>query len=295
MLKKLLGIAFFVFLLVACRNNNPRTTTDMDEEMTGFDQIEEVKEIYYRFPSPDEMLSFIDREKIHFDDRLLLPVEYANSYLDSRSQALNLGVYIADMAYVTLFQRQKEAYTYFQVIYGLSDKLRISSAFDIDLMQRLEENFKNPDSLKVLADIALNDITSYLISNDKEKTFAIISIGGFVESLHLAFNLAGEYDSDSEIVQRISDQKYVLDNIINYALEFASDQNVSGAISLLHPIRGIYNELHTSTEETTVTKADDGKLLISGGSKISITKDQYEKLRQITLATRKKITENLEN
>jgi hypothetical protein len=87
----------------------------------------------------------------------------------------------------------------------------------------------------------------------------------------------------------------VLDNIINYALEFASDQNVSGAISLLHPIRGIYNELHTSTEETTVTKADDGKLLISGGSKISITKDQYEKLRQITLATRKKITENLEN
>ena len=295
MLRQLLLFASVLILVIACRTGNPVDNTSNTETLTGFEQMDEVKDVYYRFPSPDEMLHFIDREKLNFNEDIVLPVEHANSYLDSRSQALNLGVYIADMAYITLFQRQKEALTYFQVVYGLSDKLRISSAFDLDMMKRFEDNFNKPDSLKALADIALTDITDYLVANDKEKTFVMISIGGFVESLYIAFQLAGDYDAENEIVQRISDQKYVLDNLINYSLEFSGDNNVSEAIAYLHPIRVVYNELLSTDEETRVEKDAEGKLIISGGNKINITAEQYNKLRNVTFATRKKITQNLEN
>jgi hypothetical protein len=294
-LKFLFGILLFIGI-AGCKTSPkaPEPSTE-GEKSLGFDQLEEMKSIYYRFPSPDEMLSIIDKEKIKFSDRLVLPVDNSKSFLDSRSQALNLGVYIADLAYISLFQRQKETLTYFQVVYGLSDKLRISSAFDVKLMQRFEENLKFPDSLKALTNEAMTNVTNYLVQNDKEKTFAIISIGGYVESLYLAFNIVGNYDENNQIIQRISDQKLVLENLINYALIYASDNNVAESIKLLHPIRSCYNELNATQEDTKVSRGKDGKLIISGGQKITISEEQYNKLRDVTFATRKNITENKEN
>ncbi len=291
----LLGV-FLILFVLSCRNRNSDTKKDVVEDnLTGFEQMENMKEIYYRFPSPDEMLNFIDKAELEFNDIAILPIENAKTFLDSKSQALNLGIYIADLAYITLFQRQKEALTYFTVVYGLSDKLRITSAFDPILLKRFEDNLSNVDSLKSLTDEAMTSITNYLVENDKEKVFAIISIGGFVESLYLAFSLAGEFDEENLIMQRISDQKLVLKNLISYSLEFSDDPNVEDAIKLLSPLRKVFNELKTETEETTVDKTEDGKLIIKGGEKITITEAQYYKLRDVTFKTRKLITENQEN
>ncbi len=294
-MKYLKAVIICCLFLLACQNRSNVQNQIENENMTGFDETEEVKDIYYRFPSPDEMLNIIDKEKLAFNDELPLPVERASRYLDSKSQALNLGVYIADLAYITLFQRQKEALTYFQVVYGLSDKLRISSAFDPSMLKRFENNIGSLDSLKMLSDEALIDITNYLARNNKEKIFALVSIGGFIESLYLAFQIVDEYSEDNIIIQRICDQKLVLDNLMNFSLEYAGDNNVSEAIQLIHPVRAVYNELVASSEETQVSKDDQGKLIIKGGQKIKITKEQFNKLREATLNTRKKITENLEN
>jgi hypothetical protein len=294
---KIIIIALLLVAVFGCRNV-PKTNEPVaeDSKELEMDQLEvDVKEIYYRFPSPDEMLNFIDKEKLSFNNRYLLPVNNSKSYLDSKSQALNLGIYIADMAYISLFQRQKEIFEYFQVIYGLSDKLRISSAFDINLMKRFEDNLKNVDSMRVLTDIAMTNITNYLVQNDKEKTFALISIGGYVESLYLAFNLVGGYNEKSLIIQRISDQKLVLENLMGYSLKYSGDPNVAESIKLLHPIRACYNELVVKESETTVKKDNSGKLIISGGQMITITPEQYQKLKDVTFAVRKSITENLEN
>ena len=291
------AVYYLLVLLVfgSCRTTQKPAPIESEDQSLGFDQMEEMKEVYYRFPSPDEMIGFIDEENLVFNAHYLLPTANATRYLDSKSQALNLGIYIADMAYVTLFKRQKEAISYFQVIYGLSDKLRMSSAFDPRLMRRFESNLNNFDSLKALSDSALNDIAEYLVRNEKEKTFAILSIGGYVESLYLAFNLAGGYDEKNPIIQRISDQKLVLENLINYALIYASDPNVADAIKLLHPIRSVYNELSVSEKTTSVTKDESGKLIISGGQKITISEEQYNKLKDVTLVARRSITENMEN
>ncbi len=279
----------------SCRNRSEVRQTLEAPEMTGFENMENIKEVYYRFPSPDEMLNFIDREKLSFNDELLLPIENARSFLDSKSQALNLGVYTADLAYITLFQRQKEALVYFQVVYGLCDKLRIISAFDPGLLNRFEQNLDSPDSLKALSDEAFGNISDYLVREDKEKIFAIISIGAFVESLHLAFGLVDDFSADNAIVQRISDQKYVLENLLNYALEYSGDKNVQDAVELIHSIRAVFNELRLQEEETQVTKNEDGSLFIGGGTRVSITKEQFAKLKSVTNETRLRITETLEN
>ena len=162
-------------------------------------------------------------------------------------------------------------------------------------MKRFEDNLKNVDSMRVLTDIAMTNITNYLVQNDKEKTFALISIGGYVESLYLAFNLVGGYNEKSLIIQRISDQKLVLENLMGYSLKYSGDPNVAESIKLLHPIRACYNELVVKESETIVKKDNSGKLIISGGQMITITPEQYQKLKDVTFAVSKSITENLEN
>ncbi len=296
MIKNIILGVFVLLFVFGCRNNSSeKKEKNIKDEIYGFDQMEEMKNVYYRFPSPDEMLNFIDKKELQFDDVILLPTENTKGYIDSKSQALNLGIYIADLAYITLFQRQKEALTYFTVVYSLSDKLRIASAYDPHMLKRFEDNIKNIDSLKVLTDEAMTYLTDYLVENEKEKTFALISIGGFVESMYLAFHLADGFNEDNIIIQRISDQKLVLENLIHYSLDYSDDKNVSDALKLLYPIRTVFNEFLTVTQETIVEKTEDGKLIIKGGEKIIITEEQFNKLKEITFKTRKSITENLEN
>jgi hypothetical protein len=291
----LLSSVIILLLFSGCKNSHTNRDQVEGKDYITNDQLEEVKEVYYRFPSPDEMLNFIDHEKLTFDDEILLPVENSKSYLDSKSQEINLGVYIADLAYITLFQRQKEALIYFQTVYGLSDKLRISSALDANMITRYENNIKNLDSLRALGDEALTNITDYLARNDKERVFAVISIGGFIESLYLAFQLCGDYSKDNLILQRITDQKLVLQNLLNYSNEFKEDQNVADALKAVGPVQAIFNELVTSNSETKVTKDKSGKLIISGGEQLIINQEQFEKLRKVTFSTRKEITDNKVN
>jgi hypothetical protein len=293
--KVILGIILFLIVLSCNNNKNQQQSVNTNEkDVMGAGQLEVMQETYYRFPSPEEMLNFINKENLNFNDQILQPIDNASHYLDSKSQALNLGVYVSDMAYIILFQRQKEALSYFQIVYDLSDRLRMSSAFDAKLLKRFEDNLKNVDSLKSLSDGAMVKITNYLVENDKEKTLAVISIGGYIESLYLAFNLVNAYGEDNEIIQRISDQKLVLENLLHYAMVYSNDQNVSDAIKILQPIRTCYNSLTTTSAETSVRKDKNGKLIISGGQKITISLEQYNKLKDATFAARKAITENSE-
>ncbi len=293
------GQLYFVlalFIAMSCKRANENNSIIEDEEIDSkIEQLNEMKKVYYRFPSPNEMLTFIETEEVLFDNRILSPVDNAKRYLDSRNQALNLGVYLADLAYIGLFQQQKESMIYFQTVYGLSRKLRLESAYDPKLLKRFERNMKEPDSLKVLTDEAIDHIIFYLTENNKEKTFAIVSVGGYIESLYLAFQVVGEYSSDNMVVQHISDQKLVLENLVNYSLEYADDPNVSESIKLLHPIRHIYNKLRVKNEKTKVEKDEEGKIVISGGSQIYINEEQFNELRDVTFNLRKKIIENLDN
>ena len=97
------------------------------------------------------------------------------------------------------------------------------------------------------------------------------------------------------MIQRISDQKLVLDNLLGYCSEFESDRNVSEAVQTLDEIKEIYNQLTITSEETSLSKTADGNLILDGGNKISMTEAQFTKLKETLFKARWIITENPEN
>src|SRR4030042_2308821 len=293
-MKKLKFILILIITVILCGCKTEQTSKkdgDTEAETIEFDELkQELRDVYYRFPSPAEMFSYLDSTGLRFDKKLLSLRRNADDYLTTRDQALNLGVYIADLAYISLFQRYKESIDYVQIIYKLSDKLRISSAFDKDLIYRIEKNIKNTDSLEVISDIALTNIIRYLSRNEKEDVFALISVGGFIEFMNISMLLANDYTVDNIIVKKIAEQKIVYENILKFACQYAgNNKNVDDVLELIHPVTVFFNQLKTETKQTTVSKSDEGKLVFGGGTRILLFKDEFDQLKEIILLIRSKI------
>jgi hypothetical protein len=296
-MKNIVKLFLFAIIVtsIGCKNVGQETKSS-DSSLSGESEIgfgqEEFDEVYHRFPSPEEMLTILQKDNLVYNGEITNDPEKTADYLDSKSQALNVGIYSADLAYLTLFKRHQESTSYFQAIYNLSTELRISAAFDMELLRRVQRNMANPDSLETLTDYAFTKISNYLVLNDKEKTFAIISIGGFVEALYLSFNFADDFSENNVIIQRIADQKLVLENIVNYSRPYMDDPAMIGALEAIKPIRKVYNKIVSVPGETNITKDENGKIIISGGNKITITKELYEELNEATIQVRKDITQN---
>jgi hypothetical protein len=285
---------FISFIIVfGCRNEQTSKESNETEGQTiEFGELkQEIKEVYYRFPSPDEMFSYVDSTGIRFDKSLLSSYKNIDNYIGTKDQALNMGVYIADLAYISLFQRYKESMDYLQTIYILSDKLRISAAFNNEFIHRIENNIKNSDSLDAISDAAMNRIINHLSRNEQEDVFALISIGGFIEFLNISILLSGEYSSDNIMVRKIADQKIVYENIMKFAQPYAADNNnVKRTLEVINPLTEFFNELKSETRKTTVSKSDEGKLVFGGGKKILlIKKNEFDQLKNIIITIRSKI------
>jgi hypothetical protein len=293
---KKIGFLFFlsVFFTLGCRHVSQNSSNQFERvDSAGFQNSgqRELKEIYYRFPSPDEMVAILNENKPDFVPNIINSDKKSGEYLISKSQALNLGVYVADLAYLTFYGKHKESVGYLNAVYTLSDKLNISAAYDEELVNRIQNNVTNSDSLEVLADYAMTSISNYLVSNDKEETFAIISIGGFVEVMYLSLVVTNEFSPSNPVIQRIADQKATLLNLVKYTSQF-NDKSARESIQMLEKIKQVYDKLEVVSTKAEVVKQSDGKLIIKGGDKLIITEEQYTELKHVVTEVRKSITQN---
>ena len=161
----------------------------------------------YRFPTPNEIFGFINNEKLKFDQTYLNPAENSEKYLDSKTQTIGLGIYVSDLAYVTLFEAYNKSAEYYRLIHLLSEKIRITSAYDLEVAKRIDKNLMNLDSLKSISVDSYSSMVEYLIVNSREKTIALIAAGSYVECFYIAFNLAGNYSLSNPMILKIVDLK----------------------------------------------------------------------------------------
>lgn len=273
---KILIISLFIIAgMLSCKNESKNKNTEpvLDELET-----EEVlmEEHFFRFPSPEEIFSFLSESDVGFKEQIVNDAAKHKDYLESKSQALNLGVYIADLAYLTMFD-ENETFDYFEAIHSLSDKLQISAAFSDDLLDRVQNNLDNIDSLVIISSDAYKDIVDFLVENEKENTLSLISIGAYTESLYLAAQMVDNMEEDHIMVQKIADQKFALENLYNYVNQHLQSEAEKESINYLAGIKMIYDNMQAEeVGENKIEEKEDGKLVFSGGSKFKFSKEEYE-------------------
>lgn len=167
----------------------------------------------FSVPSPVQTAMLIQKTGVAYDKGILNTSNKVNTFSTDFSRALNLGIYGADLGYVSLYSQTQDALGYLASIKQLSDKLGISAAFDAGTMERIKNNITNKDSMMVLVGIAYRGSDAYLKNNQRTDISSLILTGGWIESMH--FSLAAYKTKASDAIRfRIAEQKQALSSIV---------------------------------------------------------------------------------
>lgn len=288
-------------LVGGCQSNKGKRKPgllDDSETKDIVDRIETIKQVYHLSPSPAEMLSVIDVTDLSFDVALLNPITNQDNYLDTKSQTIGLGIYITDLAYAALFGRHEETLDYLDVVRTMAEQIRVTGAIDDELIENARNNVEYLDSLFDISNEAFINMLFFCERNDRPNTVVLLSAGAFIESLFLAVNLAGDNGQTDYIMQHLADQKYALDNLVMFAESLQDqDPNVAAVMEDIKPIKEIYDNIAvvagTTTVETDETADNQPKkLVIGGGSKPTLSKKEFEKLKKTTVDLRNRLVTN---
>lgn len=274
--KCLIGIVLFQWLLIGCVNDSNKSKANNDDSLIEFEAEAEsempVEMIFYRFPSPEEIFKYIKSTDLQYNSGSLNTIAGYKNYVGLKKQALNLGVYISDLAYITMFEQHDASLEYFMAIHRLSEELKISAAYSEPLVNRIGDNMGNSDSLVVIASDAYKNIVDYLVEQEQEDLLAYISTGALIESLYLIVDYAEIYQKDNDLINRVLNQKYVISNLSEYLKQHQKDIEIIKSIDELNEL---FLNLEANESEITIEKTKSNKLVIGGGAKLSISAEDY--------------------
>lgn len=261
--------------------NNEHVVVEDDVDTTSVDIPELDPDMNYSVPTPNELFAIIKETGVEFDASILNSPDNRDKYSNKKIQALNFGVYFADLAFTSSYEKNADVLSYFGTIKILSDELDISNALDAAIFERVETSIENDDSdsLMFLSNDTYFQAYSYLEENERGSTLALIVLGGWIESLYIMTNL-GEYEEGSSLVTRIGEQKLTIGNLMGFLMKYQDDADVAEVMEELADIEELFWTFDEAEGDDASTTKEGDTYVLSGGSTILVSAEQFESLKE---------------
>ena len=289
---KIIAFGLASLLIYSCGDSKSTVTEASGDDLADTDTVKAVAlnvggELF-SVPSPIQTALLIQKSGIAYDKTILNASNKNGQYTTEFAKSLNLGIYGADLGYVSMYNQTQDALGYLGAVKQLADKLGVSAAFDQTTMKRINDNISNKDSMLVLVGLAYRASDSFLKTNKRPEISSLILTGGWIESMNFSV-LAYKKKQTSEIKNRIAGQKQALNSII----KLMNSHNLPAATDLMkqfEELSKIYEGVttkYTFVEPTT----DEAKKItyINSVSEVLITDEQIEKIAVIITFIREKI------
>lgn len=280
-------------LVVSCggeeeaKKSDANTVQQNDNDTNQVDQVSGFE--LPGIPTPNDLFDLVKAVGVEKKPGITNDVAKVSEYVDSKSKALNFGVYSADLGYISCFEAGPDFLDYFNVIKTLGDDLGISAAFDQSLIDRIENNEGNLDSLFAISEDTYFESYAFLEENGKGKELALIIAGGWVESMHIIFELAGEYDENSPLNESIAGQQVVLESILEFMSRYQDDEMME-IMEKFSTVLITYTENMTYEESETEVKSEGDKVVLGGGPEFTMNKVAFDEIKKQIQELRNYIT-----
>lgn len=280
-----------VSLLVSCGGEDAgEEVNNINVDTTTTEQIETSLEVEYSVPTPNELFEIVKLQGGEQKVGLVNPLENRENYVETKEKAMAFGVYSADLAYMSCFGVGTEFLMYMKTIEEMGDELGIAGAFDEDLMDRIETNEGDTDSLFAISNETYYDSYLYLEENDKGAELSLIMGAGFIESLYIICNLVEGYNPDDPIVEKIGDQKLVLENLLEFIATYSDDEGVADMSNDLISLQEVFEISMDFEESGTNVDNNDGRLVLSGGGSFQMNEKALTDITAKVTELREKMT-----
>jgi hypothetical protein len=269
------------------------SSSDKDKNSAEFEDADEnlkqqLEELIYNIPSPSEIPYLLQATGAEFNESLINPRTKVDQYASRTDKAaLNLGVYAADIGYLSSYDKTQQAIDYLNSTKTLADNLGVIGSFDVEVLQKFEANISNKDSLTRLLDRTIKKTQTYLADDNRNKLSALVVTGSFIEGLYISTGLVKSYPKDllpsdarnlvlTPIIRVILDQKKSVSDMVKMLTSTSVEQTepVTTIASDLKALESAYASLNIE-EQIRNNKAN---LVLSDANLIEIT-NIVEKIR----------------
>ena len=201
-------------LFFSCGNSNQEEVDDSDDEIsfTGIDsQKISAQNVFNTISTRATILELTKLSGAEYNALYLNNPDDVNKYLLESSQALNLGVYGADLNAASIYDQTQETMLFFKCVSVLAKSIGVSNSFDENMGDRMTSNQENRDSTLSIISQAFKTANITLRKNNRPGTSTLLVVGAWVEGIYIACKTAKETNSEP-IVKEIFAQKESLIN-----------------------------------------------------------------------------------
>ncbi|HNU57577.1 MAG TPA: hypothetical protein PKN30_13385 [Flavobacteriales bacterium] len=283
MRKYLWPAAFIVAASLAGCGGEPaapdQLTVDTAADSTKEERMAKTKKIFYNIPSPMETAALLKKAGAQYNSKILNDVKNVDKYTAASQQALNLGVYGADLSYASVFNHTQESMFYTSCSRKLADRLGVTNAFNDSTLELMQSKMNDRDALLDIISTTYWDVDAYLKENGRDNISALMIAGGWVEGLYVATQVTTTNDTP-DLRRRIAEQKHSLDDLValvsSYGVEDARLDGVKGDLAALQELfKGI------KTPEPGATTTEENGVTVIGGNEppATLTDEQLTAIR----------------
>jgi hypothetical protein len=217
--KPLLILGLFsglLFLNSACQQSGNKEELPIEEttETKGLINKEQLsaQNVFNAMPGKEQIMQLIAAHQIEYNVDYVNDPAKVNGYNTENNRAVNLGIYGTDLIIASTFEQTQESISFLKAVNGLAGSLGVSSAFNQNMMDRMEANKENRDSTLEIVAGAFKRADNWLKENNRPATSALIVCGTWIEALYVAVRYT-EPNND-KLIAAILAQQESLKNLI---------------------------------------------------------------------------------
>lgn len=249
---------FYIFLLISSlfiiscgidssNNENKSDDNTIETNKTLNKQIN-IQNFFNTIPPAIELLQIINEAKLHYNPTYLSNPNKYQQYSLEKSRAFNLGVYGADLAISGLFNQSQQTISYLKCTNYLAKELGISTTFDENVLQRLENNKDNRDStLEIISEI-FKKADKLFSENKRDELSTYMIAGAFIESMYVTGEYALSRSNDTLYLQKIMKLYTQQSESLSYLINLLQITIGNDDATLKQKLVDISSSLKTSSE-----------------------------------------------
>ncbi len=262
----------FSVLFVSCDEETGDTDTDYNienETVEVKEAFEQTQKIFYSLPTSVETGLVLEKTEVIFSDTYILPLANAPYFETTYQKALNLGVYSADLSYLTIFNQTQQEIDYMATCKKLAEDIGIMNIINDSVINQVQQNLNNRDKVLNIISEQFTEVNSYLEVNNRSITATLIVLGGWVEGLYVSSMLVDKVENNTELSKMIYEQKYSLKDLIGLLELYKNEKIIKDYLTDLRELEYIFDNI-----ENEMTQKEFEKLK----SKVTLIRNIYTKI-----------------
>ncbi|MFY0605431.1 MAG: hypothetical protein JXR10_01880 [Cyclobacteriaceae bacterium] len=234
-------------VLTYCGDSKKQSAEQAAEKKQELEAFVE-EQFEYPLPTSFEVTKMLQDANAQYDADITNDPSKASNYVAEWQKALNLGVYGADLSFASTFDRRQESVEFLAASRRLIEDLNISTAFNKDMADRIENNLENKDSLILIITESFYQTYNYLNQSGDEKTSLLVVAGSVIEGLHITSSLVKASDYDENLLAVLAAQKDQVTKLTTLMEKHADDENVNRVLPFLRYVKLFYEQTGESNE-----------------------------------------------